>query len=404
MHFIKYSIFLLLITFLSCSRQKNQNPTEETKIHLIYRDTMLTRQYDSIISPKIDEWFKKLYTTSRFNGNILVAKNGVIIYENFYGYANYQKKDTLNLNYKFQIGSVSKQFTATAIMLLHQRGFLDYQDSIQKFIPDFPYKGINIYQLLTHRSGLPNYNYFCDFYTDKINTIYNDDVLRLMIDSTPAPYYKPNHGFHYCNTNYALLATIVEKISKMPFEHFINKEIFNKAGMLNTTVYVKGKHERIYKAAAGYHYKWLVAEHTYQDGVTGDKGIYTTVEDLLRWDLALYNNKIINDTILQQAFKYPAPRKNSIHAYGFGWRMRKCADNSKIIYHGGWWRGFNALFVRDIKNKVTIVILSNIHTKSFTGSYRELLDIFDRKRMQKRLKIKEKTKKETIEKIENKSD
>ena len=303
--------FIIIALFtLSCNKLRKKQKDEQ-HVHLLFRDTILVRRYDSIITPKIDTWFKKLYRNSRFNGNILVAQNGEILYENSYGYANYRRKDTLTLKHRFQIGSVSKQFTAMAIMLLHQRGLLDYSDSIQKFFPEFPYKGVTVYQLLTHRSGLPNYNYFCDFYTDKVTTITNSDIIRLMIDSVPLPYYPPNHGFHYCNTNYALLAGIVEKVSGMPFEIFVNKEVFNKAGMWNTTVYVRGKNDYIYKAATGYHYKWLVAEHTYQDGVTGDKGVYTTVEDLLRWDKALYENKIVADTILQQAFEYPPQRKTA---------------------------------------------------------------------------------------------
>ena len=391
MYYIKIGFWLILSVLVlgACQEQKSAN--KKKQVYLIQEDTVLARRYDSVISPKIDAWFKNLYKTSRFNGSILVAQNGVILYENYYGYADYAKKDTLNLRYKFQIGSVSKQFTAMAVMILHERGLLDYSDSIQKFFPGFPYKGITVYQLLTHRSGLPNYNYFCDFYTDRETTIYNSDVLRLMQDSVPAVYYPPNHGFHYCNTNYVLLAAIVEKLSGMPFEQFADDEIFDKAGMWNTEIFVKDRHNYIYKAAKGYHYKWLEALHTYQDGVTGDKGVYTTVEDLLRWDIALYENKLIQDSSLQKAFEYPLVRKKSTHAYGFGWRLRKCIDGSKIIYHGGWWRGFNALFVRDVKNKVSIIILSNIRTRSFANSYHKLLGIFDPKRLQERIIFEEKT-------------
>ncbi|MCF6240243.1 MAG: beta-lactamase family protein [Bacteroidales bacterium] len=393
--YINFSLLPVLIVlfvyyFFITGDKKVESNQISSQTHWLNTDTVLERHYDSLITPKIDAWFKKLYKNSRFNGNILVAQNGIILYENSYGYADYKRKDTLTLRHRFQIGSVSKQFTAMAVMILHERGLLDYSDSIQKFFPDFPYKGITVYQLLTHRSGLPNYNYFCDFYTDRETTVYNSDVLHLMIDSVPAVYYPPNHGFHYCNTNYALLAAIVEQVSAMPFELFANKEIFNKAGMWNTTIFVKDKHDRIYKSAKGYHYKWLEALHTYQDGVTGDKGVYTTVEDLLRWDKALYENKLIADSSLQKAFEFPQVRKNSIHAYGFGWRLRKCIDGSKIIYHGGWWRGFNALFVRDIKNKVTIVILSNIRTRSFSNSYQELLGIFDTKRLHERMLFEEK--------------
>ena len=375
------SVFLLFL-FSDCSRSKKNKKIAKT---LSSTDTILVRQYDSLISPKIDRWFQKLYKTSRFNGNILVAKDGVILYENSYGFANFAYRDSLTIKHKFQIGSVSKQFTAMAIMILKERKLLDYKDDIKKFIPGFPYKGITVYQLLTHRSGLSNYNYFSDEYTDKETTIYNTDVVKMMIDSIPLPYYQPNQGFHYCNTNYILLAEIVEKVSKIPFEHFLKTEVFNKAGMYNSIVYVKDKQDRLYKAATGYHFKWLVAQHSYQDGVTGDKGVYTTVEDLLRWDKALYDNKLVSSKTLQEAFLPAQPEKKGNSNYGFGWRIRKCIDGSELIFHGGWWRGFNALFMRDIKNKVTIIILSNIRTRSFSQSYRELLGFFDPVRLQERI-------------------
>lgn len=353
-------------------------------------NTLLARNYDSVQTPKIDQWFKNLYTTSRFMGNILVAQNGVIVYENSYGYANYALKDTLTLEHKFQIGSVSKQFTSMAIMILKERGLLDYQDNIKKYIPEFPYDSITIYQLLTHRSGLSNYNYFSDEYTDKETTIYNNDVVKMIIDSVPLPYYQPNIRFNYCNTNYVLLSKIVERVSSIAFEKFIKKEIFQKAGMLNSQIYIKGKQERIYKAATGYHYKWLVAQHSYQDGVTGDKGVYTTVQDLFRWDKVLYENQIVNKSTLNEAFLPAQPEKKGNLNYGFGWRLRTCIDGSKLLFHGGWWRGFNALFIRDLKNRVTIIILSNIRTRSISNSFRELLGIFDQERLQEQIDLEEK--------------
>ncbi|RLD77110.1 MAG: hypothetical protein DRJ10_12520 [Bacteroidetes bacterium] len=285
---------------------------------------------------------------------------------------------------------MSKQFTSMAIMILKEKDLLDYQDNIKRYIPHFPYDNITIYQLLTHLSSLLNFNYISDEYTDKETTIYNKDVVNMIIDSVPLPYYQPNFKFNYCNTNYVLLADIVERISGIAFEKFVKKEIFQKAGMLNSQIYVKGKQERIYKAATGYHFKWLVAQHSYQDGVTGDKGVYTTVEDLFRWDKALYKNKIVNKSTLEEAFLPAQPEKKGNLNYGFGWRLRTCIDGSKLIFHGGWWRGFNALFIRDIKNKVTIIILSNIRTRSISNSFRDLLGIFDHERQQEQIDLEEK--------------
>ncbi len=346
-------------------------------------DSTIITKWDNKISPEIDEWFKKLCTETRFNGNVLVAKNGHIIYQNFYGYANYQRKDTLSLNNCFQTGSLSKPFTAMAVMILMERGQINYNDDVKKYIPGFPYNGVTIKELLSHRSGLPNYNYFTDAYTDRETVIFNSDVVKMMIDSVPAAYGIPNEHFDYCNTNFVLLSYIVEKVSKMPFEDFMAKEIFKKAGMKNTRIVINGKNKRLYKAATGYHYKWEPAPMTYQDGVTGDKGVYTTVDDLWRWNLALEQNLLVKKGTLDEAFQPARIGDRGNKNYGLGWRLKTMIDSSMLIYHTGWWRGFNALFVKDAKNDAVYIILSNIHTSSIYFYFRDLLGIIDPERHNK---------------------
>ena len=337
---------------------------------------------DAKLSPEIDRWFKKLYSSSRFNGNLLVAKNGKIIYSNHYGYSNYDEKDTLSIDSRFQTGSVSKIFTAAAILLLKERGQLAYSDQVEKFIPHFPYKGITISQLLSHRSGLPNYNYFCDAYTDRETIIYNKDVVRLMIDSIPAGYYQPDERFDYCNTNFVLLAYIIEQVSGLPFEDFMRNEIFRKAGMRNTSIFMNGKQTRIPHITTGYHFPWTVALPTYQDGVTGDKGVYTTVEDLWLFNEALDNNQILKKETLEEAYVPASQEKRGQHNYGYGWRLRTAIDGSKFVFHTGWWRGFNALFVKDIKNNAVFVLLCNVRTRALYAMFPELLGIIDPQRYQ----------------------
>jgi len=387
---IQKNIIIIIISIFLLTACNNKKTTNKKGL-AVGIQKKIAKKHNHKLSAQIDKWFKNLYLTSRFNGNILVAINDTIIYENSYGYANYKKKDTLTLNNSFQLASVSKQFTSMAIMILKEKNKLSYNDDVKKFITKFPYKGITIWQLLTHRSGLPNYNYFADEYTNKDEiTIYNDDVIKMIIDSVPAPYYPPNTKFNYCNTNYVLLASIVEKIAKMPFYRFLQKEIFKKAGMQNTTIFIKDKKDRIVNAAKGYHYKWLEALPSYQDGVVGDKGIYSTIEDLMKWNIALNNNILVSKKTLTEAFKPAHHEKKGNKNYGFGWRIIKCIDKSKLVYHGGWWRGYNSLFIRDKKNNATIVILSNIRTRSFYNSFRDLLGIIDSKRLQQRIDLEEK--------------
>lgn len=378
-----YLLFILLFILTNCN-SGNKSPAKSAKSFKNQQDSFVTH-WNNRYSSKIDQWFKNLCTTTRFNGNILVAKDGEIIYQNFFGYADFKRKDSLSLKSSFQIASVSKTFTSMAILILKERGLLQYNDDVKKYIPGFPYHGITIRQLLSHRSGLPNYNYFCDQYTDRETIIYNKDVVKLMVDSIPLSYYQPDIRFDYCNTNYVLLASIVENVSGKNFVDFMREEIFKKAGMKSTHIFINGKQDRIYQAATGYHFKWTVALPTYQDGVYGDKGVFTTVEDLWRWNLALENNKLVAEKTLYEAFVPQSLEKKGDENYGLGWRLKNNIDSSRLIYHTGWWRGFNSLFVKDIKNNAVYIILSNIHTRALHAHFQELLGIIDPERMQKQL-------------------
>ena len=361
-----------------------QKPLKATPIQFFNLQTELS--WDEVLSPQIDDWFKRLCSGSRFNGNILVAKSGRIIYRNSYGYANYERKDTLTIRHRFQTGSISKTFTAVAVLVLKENASLNLDDPVEKFIPGFPYQGITIRMLLSHRSGLPNYNYFCDLYTDRETIIYNEDVERLMIDSVPAFYFPPDVRFDYCNTNFVLLARIIEKISGMSYEEFMRKEIFHKAGMRNTSIFVNGRRDRLMKAATGYLFPWTVAQHTYQDGVTGDKGLYSTVDDLWLWNIALDRNLLVKPETLAEAFVPAQPEMNGHKNYGLGWRLTTAIDSSKFIFHTGWWRGFNGMFVKDIKNDAVYIILSNVRNRAMYAMFPELLGIIDPPRRQMQIK------------------
>jgi CubicO group peptidase (beta-lactamase class C family) len=375
-------IFSLVLTLIKACSFKNIEAKMEA-IRLSNPFQKLQVDWDDNLSPKIDTWFKELYTNTRFNGGLLVAKNGKVIYENTYGYANFKKQDTLTLNHSFQIGSVSKPFTAIAIMILKERGLLDYSDKVTKHLIGFTYPEITIWQLLTHRSGLSNYNYFCDEFTDKETIVNNNDVLKLIIDTVPAPYFHPNERFDYCNTNYVILASIVEKVAKVSFVDFMKKEVFQKAGMKSTWIFVNGKQFRRPFKTIGYHYQWEEALPTYQDAVVGDKNVYTTLADLWHWNKALENNKLLKKETLEEAFQPASFEKETNENYGYGWRLKTMIDSSKLVYHGGWWRGFNALFIKDKKNDAVVILFSNVRTRAIYAKYPELLGIIDPLRYEK---------------------
>jgi len=326
----------------------------------------------------IDKYFQELCKKGGFNGTILVAQQGKIIYENAHGYSNYQNKDSLIVSSRFQLASVSKQFTATAIMILKDRGLLSYEDTVQKYYPNFPYKNVTIRLLLTHRSGIPNYMYFCDKYCNQDSIINNQDLMRIIEKFQPLKYFKPDKRYMYSNTGFAVLAAIVEKITKQKFADFMHDNVFKPLRMNNTLI-IDAKNDSTYKnVTKGYSdSRWHAVPKFYQDGVVGDKGVYSTVEDLFKYDQALYEGKLIKDSTLLEAFKPSNRQVRGVKNYGFGWRILTFNNENKIVYHGGWWRGFNSLFMRQLNGHNTIIILTNKVNHSFLHNYSKLLEILN---------------------------
>ena len=330
-----------------------------------------------VIATKFDSLFTDVAERKGFNGNVLVGIHGNAIYKNSFGYSDLKKKVPLNIKSVFQLASVSKQFTAMGIMMLHERGKLEYSDTIQKFIPEFPYKNITIKELLAHRSALPNYMYFSGkYWKRKKDLLTNEEVLEQMIEHKPTPEFSPDRRYKYSNTGYAMLALLVERISGMPFYEFMEQNIFNPLGMTSTFVYHPNNKKTIEYETKGYNRNRRKSYEDFLDGVTGDKGVFSTVEDMFLWDQALYTEKLVKQSTLEDAFtpvSYDYKRDNN---YGFGFRIDTLSNGSKIVYHGGWWRGYNALFVRRLEDHTTIIILCNKVNWSF-GENKDLMKIID---------------------------
>lgn len=369
----KSILFIVIgIVSISCNLSVSSEKTEALE-----NENLIDSVLKSEINKKtelIESYLSSLVQETSFNGGILVAYKGHTIYEKVHGYANKKKKTMLNLDSRFQLASVSKQFTSAAIMLLYQDSLLALDDNIRKFIPDFPYKGITIRRLLTHRSGLGNYMYFAETLTNRKSAIDNNDVVNLMIKHKPKVYYQPNVQYNYSNTNYALLASVVEIISGIRFSEFVETRIFDVAGMDKSFLFEKGKENPDTEIATGYHYRWTEAYHTYQEGVLGDKGIYSTLGDMLKWDKVLYSEKLLRKENIKLMFE--AGNEDLIKTnYGFGWRIPMQGDLKGLVFHSGWYRGFNTIIVRDLNTENTIIILSNVRTKIIGQTYREIYKI-----------------------------
>ncbi len=326
---------------------------------------------------RIDSFFNNRFKRGLFNGAVLFAEGDRIVYKNAFGFANFRKKDSLKIDSPFQLASVSKPITAAAIQLLHQRGKLSYSDSLRKFFPDFPYENITVHLLLIHRSGLSNYMYFAeDLWEDKTIPLKNKDVISMMIEHQPKRYYLPDKKYNYINTNYALLASIVEKVSGKSFQDFVKTEIFDPLEMNNSFIYSNDTIKALPDEVRGYITRRRPVNDTYLNGVVGDKGVYSTVEDLFKFSRSLFENTLLDSSEIDSAYTLAHKELYDNDNYGFGWRINKRTDGTKIIYHTGWWKGFRSYLIRDLPTEKTIVVLTNI-TKSGIISTTELLDLYE---------------------------
>ncbi len=358
--------FLFFLFLFACGNKVpvSQNPT----IGSVVKDSNTIKVVKKIFNSKkglqLNVLFKNKVRTNGFNGCVLVAQHGKVIYENAFGFSNLRTKDSLKINSTFQLASTTKPLTAAGILLLKDQGKLNLTDNLQKFFPDFPYHNISIQMLLTHRSGLSNYIYFGEPYCDANNcydgkTFDNNSVIQLMMSVKPPAYYAPNRKFGYCNTNYALLASIIEKVSGMSYADFMTQNIFKPLEMNDTWVH-RPKNDTMYKnKTIGHTANGLIEKVIYADDVVGDKGIYSTVDDLLKWDQALYSERILKKKTIEEAFTGYSNEHKGKRNYGYGWRLIDDKKGNKIVYHNGWWHGYTSLFFRRLSDQTTIILLSN---------------------------------------------
>ncbi|MDD5571059.1 MAG: serine hydrolase [Bacteroidales bacterium] len=360
-----FIVYVSLLTIFSCSSPQNEITYVKAK-KVVSSENRLKNYIKSSLDLNKSKWLDSLlesnYEKRVFNGSILIAENGHVIYKNAYGYARFRTKEKINTQTSFQLASVSKIFTAIAVMMLEEQKKIKYDDDIKKYIRDFPYDGITVRNLLNHRSGLQNYIYVAENYRDRSLGFTNNDIMKMFVDNNIELEFKPGRRFKYCNTNYAILALLVEKVSKQPYDEFVKKNIFDVLGMNNSFVYNKSKFGSAKNYATGYrHMKRGYSEeiHDYLDGIVGDKGIYSTVEDLYNFDCALNTDKLVKQSTLKEAF-FPGKnsKKNSFKDYGFGWRL-KFVDGKKIVYHFGWWRGYRTYYLKIFEENLTIISLNN---------------------------------------------
>jgi len=361
------------VNLVSCHPEKIDEREEVRRLDSISlvnevfkKDSTLQSYLDSVYAKKvkaIDKYFTRKHEWSGFNGSVLFAVKGTIIYQKVFGYRNLKKKEPLQVGDAFQLASVSKTITSTAILQLFDKGLLNLTDTIQQFIPNFPakYKGVTIDYLLSHKSGLFEYWYFNDKEWRKGREFLNYEKLFAAIEEKqPGVNFLPGRRYNYNNLNYVLLARIVEIISKQSFSEYLEEHIFQPAKMSNAFVFdANDSTSTSKKKVIGHYYGTRQYLLEYPDGVYGDKGIFASTGDLLNFDQALFNGVLLKDSTLLLATTKKHERLHDCDNYGYGWRVDVSKNQPKLVYHSGWWKGFKTKFIRIGENEGTIVILSN---------------------------------------------
>ena len=364
-------IVFLLVTLLtlsfSCNRfgmMSQALPIEE--ILERQEENLMFQQFAGEFAAKADSIVQLCHKRYGFQGNVLVSIKGKPVYRGSYGTADFRSKEELTKESIFQLASVSKQFTAMSILMLYEQGKLDLDDDVQQYIPQLPYEGITIRHLLNHTSGLPNYMWLVEHkWRSKEEAPYNDEVIDLMAKHRLNPYFSPGRRFNYSNTGYMVLAHVVEVVSGRLFGDFVHENIFQPLGMDNSYVYSRSLDRKYYKDHLMGHYtrrwRYRVIDYTLNDGAVGDKGVYSTIDDMYKWDEALKANKLISGELKEQAFTRAKIRNRWAVDYGFGYRLRE-KDGHKVVYHHGLWNGFRTSFVKYPSADATLIVLN--HTNS----------------------------------------
>ena len=368
---ILYTIIMLLLP--GCGAvDKNEPVVEDSLLYYPTTPVELNQKEFRYYYTRAKEHFDNTLLSRNFNGGLLIAKNGAIVFEKYSGLADLRKSDSVSANTSLHIASVSKTFTAMAVLRLMESGMLSLNDTLGKFFPAFPYAGITVKMLLCHRSGLPNYlNYLSELKQN--DTCYsNIDVLNSLYTLLPKVDCRPGTRFCYSNTNFVLLALIIEKVTGESYPAYMKRALFTPLQMNNSFVYTSADSTAA-PSFDGYGGYWKPDPF---DCTYGDKNIYSTPRDLLKWDQALYSNQLLKKETLDSAFTPLSNERPSVHNYGLGWRMLNLPNGKKVLYHNGRWHGTNASFVRLIDEKATIVIIGNKFNRNIYTAAKEAYDIF----------------------------
>ena len=363
---------LFLFLFSCKNKSENKESLTENNTNLPnYGNVNLGKVFspeDDILSNKafivnyIDQYYKKVWEGSDLSGGILVAKGNDILFESYRGFAREGNQSPIDKNTPLHVASVSKTLTAMAMLKLVEAGKIKLSDHLTQFFPGFPYPNVTVQTLLDQRSGLPKYEYFITKIQPapaELSKTYitNQDVLNMLIKYKPDLARDTDTGFMYCNTNFALLALLIEKVTKTPFPQAMQEMIFTPLKMTNTYIF---QEKDIPTAAQSFYYG---GNRLYPldrlDLIYGDKNVYTTPRDLFTFSKAMFSKDFLKPELKNMIFAPYSNEKAGQNNYGLGFRMKIFDNGEKLTYHNGWWHGTNSVFAHLLKSKVTIVAIGN---------------------------------------------
>lgn len=377
-------ILLLIIVLSSCQDKKKKTtvskvapPKDTLPVMKPATDKLpkLSAEYIKSKRSAIDRFYKKNWRNNSMNGSFLVAKNGQIIYEKYAGYANFKTKEPITSSTPLHLASVSKVITASAILKLIDANKIGLDQKVNTILPDFPYPDVTVKTLLNHRSGMCHYAYFTDKKKiwDRHNTLTNQDILDLMATKDIGLESRTDSRFSYCNTNYAMLALIIEKVTNLSYKEAMKRLIFKPLGMNDTYVFdYENDKETAVPSYKGNRIKYGI---DYLDAVYGDKNIYSTPRDLLKFDRARNAADFLSPELLELVYTPFSNEYRGEKNYGLGIRMINWKSGQNLYFHNGWWHGNTSSYVTLRDENVTIIALSNKYTTK-TYQVRKLSKLF----------------------------
>jgi len=366
-HLVYIKLIFIFFVCLSCKSHDKNAESLISSLEMTPNDSVYPKLTDSYINSKkykIEHFFNKNWPSKNNNISFLVAKDGQIIYENYSGFGDVRKKNPITSETPIHIASVSKVLTATAILKLINAGKIELDQKVTSLLKGFPYPEVTIKNLLSHRSGMRNYAYFTDDRKiwDNHKIMSNQDILNVMINKKINLESKTNTRFQYCNTNYAMLALIIEKVTGKSYPDAMKSMVFEPLGMKHTFVFDYKKDKNV--ITPSYRLSGMQIAFDYLDAIYGDKNIFSTPQDLLLFDMARNSKYFLSPELRNQIYQGYSNEHKGQKNYGLGIRMINFETGQNFYFHNGWWHGNMSSYVTLTKENVTIIALTNKSMKS----------------------------------------